>query len=56
MANGVQTTSGKKKLRPERSDAREALDISDATCLTGTTLAMAPCVRMQRPQHMRLDK
>jgi len=36
--------SGKKKLCPERSDARDKLDVSDASCLTRTTLAMAPCV------------
>jgi len=60
------THQGKKKLRPERSDARDALDVSDATCLTRTTLAMAPCVathratasgvRTQRPRHMLLDE
>ena len=48
--------SGKKKLRSERSDARDALDISDATCLTRTTLAMAPCVGTQRPRHTLLDE
>ena len=41
-------TSGEKKLRPERPDALDALDVSDATCLTRTTLAMAPCVPTHR--------
>ena len=37
----------KKKLRPERPDALDALDTSHATCLTWTQFAMAQCIRMQ---------
>ena len=40
-------TSGKKKLCPERLDALDALDVSDATCLTRTQIATAPYVRTQ---------
>jgi len=46
----------KKNLPPERSDARNALDVSDATCLTRTMVAMAPCIRTHRPRRMRLDE
>jgi len=58
--------SGKKNLRPEHLDARDALDVSDATCLTWTTLVIALCIatycattlciQMQQPRHMRLDE
>jgi len=41
------STSGKKKLRPERPDAVDALDVSDATCLTRTQIATAPCIWIQ---------
>ena len=47
ICHDVWIASGKKKLRPERPDALDALDISDANCLTWTQIAMAPCVRMQ---------
>ena len=40
--------SGKKKIRPECSDAPDVLDISDATCLPRTTLAMVSCVATHR--------
>jgi len=68
-ARGLSTAHSyqkEKKLCPECWDAQDTLDISDATCLTWTMLAMAlcvtthcataPCVRMQRPRQMRLDK
>ena len=41
------STSGKKKLRPECPDALDALDVSDATCLTRTVRAMAPCTQTE---------
>jgi len=41
------STSGKKKLLPEHPDALDALDVSDATCLTWTQITTAPCVRTQ---------
>ena len=34
-------------MRTERPDTLDALDVSDATCLTRTPLAMAPCAQMQ---------
>jgi len=37
----------KKKLRPLRPDALDTLNVSDATCLTRTQIATAPCVRTQ---------
>jgi len=37
----------KKKLRPELPDALDALDTSNATCLTRTQFAMAPCIQTQ---------
>jgi len=37
----------KKKLRSERPDALDTLNASDATCLTQTQFAMAPCIRTQ---------
>jgi len=35
------------KLRPEHPDALDALDVSDATCLTRMQIAMAPYIWMQ---------
>jgi len=43
----VHIASGKKKLCPERPDTLDALDVSDATCLTWTQIATARCVRTQ---------
>jgi len=37
----------KKKLCPESPDALDALYTSDATCLSRTQFAMAPCIRTQ---------
>jgi len=43
-----QAASGKKKLRPERPDALDTLDVSDATCLTRTQIATASAYRTER--------
>jgi len=62
----TRTIRKKKKLSPECSDARDVLDVSDATCLIRMMLAMAPyiathratasCVQTQRLRYMLLDK